>query len=902
MTPYYFRHILIVLFLINGLSFSKSLTSKIISAAKKTNFELKTDSVTVTVDNPLSKITQLDSVLFSPIEKFVEKTASKEMMYLNYLSNILPTGESRGYFHTVMSQVSGREHNIDSTCHDLSLDINTAVPLVELGNTIMTRNDKIKAQMDINQKCENFILKLLDARDSVAERYTFIHKDDTLSNVHSAQHEEPLIVHDPIADSISQYEKTMNFSYDPKSLAHNARKIPQLYPIEYEYHGHKARVTTGATILNSTGVQILNGHTNNYEEYPLLLAGTWSRSEYSFDASTLNLHGQNGMLILDNPQKMQDTTTVKINWIRGPASGNHFDLEFKRLLTDSIMFEFYGKSNSTDSTAKWSYANQAHQIYLATMQRDSSTIPFSGRNLKINNQTLSPSITFYLPNLILQTYFNYFYDKSDDAPNLEPVIDTLDNRYLASSFTAFGYQSKLKEKRYGANLKTHLLSSDITLHGSLTQMESSYSLPNELKGSYILLETNNITRYPSERLEFYRDSLGFNDIDESTTTEQTFSNVSVSIKPELPWFPSLYYQNEYQTVSNYLPYSPEFRTSPTTLSHYKELGYLEQDLSLFSIDSHRMQAGFSRNIIQGRSFLSPSISYDLTLNTNPVDPFFSLHGYYNYYHRAPSLKHLYMYNAARVSIPSPTLTPEKIQVVAADATVKRWGVTLTGGLRGEYVRDYIASTAYGSDSLITDTLLFEIRDEKYNELQYDTLTFTDKEDSIIVKTDTSFTYIVHDTIAFSQKNYGYAESVIAHMGAGFTLGNWAFYLERQIQLSNSLSGAKLQDYLDHIYSRNYKGHIIWTNAFVNDKLGLQIKWEWEWFNNRYTWARSKTQYAKRVQLNHYLVMDFEARMKISSFQLYLRIDNFNHSKYTTDIGYTPWGLTFKYGIQWNFSN
>ncbi len=814
--------------------------------------------------------------------------------FSEHISENVTDSAAKVYVHKlfkIVTDSNGVPDDLDTLCNEISNIVSTAEPLVINGTTHLTRSELIELQTKINKECVPFIDSITIILDSLTQ------------DKKEPQYPKIKEVHDPVADSIAQFEKTMKFSYDPKSLAHNARRISQLYPIEYEYHGHKARITTGATILNSTGVQILNGHTNNYEEYPLLLAGTWSRSNYSFDASTLNLHGQNGMLILDNPQNLQDTTTVKINWIRGPASGNHFDLEFKRLLTDSIMFEFYGKSNSTDSTAKWSYANQAHQPYLATMKRDSSTIPFSGRNLKINNQTLSPSITYYLPNLTLKTYFNYFYDKSDDAPNIEPDIDTVDNRYLVSSFTAFDYQSRVKEKRYGAQLKTHLLASDISLHGSLTQMERSYTLPSELKGSYILLESNDIRRYPSERLEYYRDSIGLNDIDESTETEQTFSNISVSIKPDSPWVPAFYFKNEYQSVSNYLPYSPESRVSPITLSHYKELSYIEHELSLFSVATQRIQAGFSRNTIEGRSFSSPSVSYDLTLNTNPVDPFFSFHGYYNYYQRVPSLQNLYMYNAARVSIPNPMLTPEKIQIIAADATAERWGVILTGGFRGEFIRDYIASSAYGSDSLITTPEIFELRDEQYSDkFQYDSIQTESGEDSLFVKTDTVYTYTVHDTIAFSKTNYGYAESVIAHMGAGFSLGNWTFYLERQIQLKNSLSGAKLRNYLDHIYSRNYKGHILWTNAFVNDKLGLQIKWEWEWFNNRYAWARTTTQYAKRVQLKHYLVNDFEARMKISSFQLYLRIDNFNHSNYTTDIGYTPWGLTFKYGIQWNFSN
>ena len=55
-------------------------------------------------------------------------------------------------------------------------------------------------------------------------------------------------------------------------------------------------------------------------------------------------------------------------------------------------------------------------------------------------------------------------------------------------------------------------------------------------------------------------------------------------------------------------------------------------------------------------------------------------------------------------------------------------------------------------------------------------------------------------------------------------------------------------------------------------------------------------------MSHYLALDFEARMQILSFELYTRIENFNHSIYMPEAGYTPEGLRFAYGIVWTFGN
>ncbi|MGL1937274.1 MAG: hypothetical protein OCD01_19765 [Fibrobacterales bacterium] len=719
-----------------------------------------------------------------------------------------------------------------------------------------------------------------------------------------------------ISDSLAQYLFSSAFTTDPKSPAHTARPHSTLYPIEYEYHGHKAEVRSGATILGVTGLKMMNGHTMSYTHYPLKLAGIWARSDFNYDPSTLNLNSENGILTPDPAITLLDTPVVKVNWLRGPASSSHFDIEFQRQVTDSILFELYGRSNSTDSTGNWNYANQTHQFYLSSvgylngMIRDSSSIPFSGRNLKIDNQLFSPALTFFLPNVRFKIYANLLYESSDDAPSIMPEIDTLtSNRFLPSSYSAYHYSTKTRETRLGAALQADILASQLHTEFSYTDLTHSYELPSVLNTTYILPESNDITRYPSTILDEYRDSLGYDDYEQNTSTEQEFYSISGSISPHHSLLPTLHYEGEYRAVSNYIPKLSIRRDAPGHLSQYSELTYLEHTLDLFQKVTQRIQAGYSRSVSQGSTHYAPAVTYDLTIVNQPTAPFATFHGFYQRYDKVPDVSQKYFYNSARLKYPNEKLLPEEIQVASGRVDLTAFDVKLSGGLRGEFVRNYIGSSVWDTDRLdstITTSIKYDDNNIPIEIPDYDVigdsikLNPNDSTQKMVTAYDSIVKETAHDSIVFTPKNYEYAETVIAHIGAGFSLGNWAFYLERQWQLSNSLSGASLKSTIDNLYRRNYKGSIIWSDVLVNDKLGIQVKWEWEWFGGRHTWARSKTKQAEQVFLDHYLVNDFETRLKISDFQIYIRIDNMNHSIYDTDVGYSPWGITFKYGVQWNF--
>ena len=100
----------------------------------------------------------------------------------------------------------------------------------------------------------------------------------------------------------------------------------------------------------------------------------------------------------------------------------------------------------------------------------------------------------------------------------------------------------------------------------------------------------------------------------------------------------------------------------------------------------------------------------------------------------------------------------------------------------------------------------------------------------------------------------------------------------------------------------YKGSIHWQNRFVENRLGVSVRVDWQWFDHRYDCTINELGEPELELMKHYLALDFEARMQILSFELYNRIENFNHSIYMPASGYTPEGLRFAYGIVWTFRN
>ena len=252
-------------------------------------------------------------------------------------------------------------------------------------------------------------------------------------------------------DSIYYYYEPLEFSHDFASITKSARKFNKLIPFEYEYPGHKGEILNGNSIMGNVGAELFHSGIQNYEHLPGKLGGYWSMFPFSFSPSTLNLYGQNGYLKLEPVINYIDTPMVELNWVvNGPFGNRNLEFIFRRNLVDSVYFEFFIRANSMDSTGNYRYADVTHQLYLGTMGRDSSTIPFVGRNLSVDNQQLSTSLIFQKPYGYHKLIYGRYKDKSDDAVSKEGVIDSL-ILFDIGSLSIDHYRNNVNETNFGYN-------------------------------------------------------------------------------------------------------------------------------------------------------------------------------------------------------------------------------------------------------------------------------------------------------------------------------------------------------------------------------------------------------------------------------------------------------------------
>ena len=90
----------------------------------------------------------------------------------------------------------------------------------------------------------------------------------------------------------------------------------------------------------------------------------------------------------------------------------------------------------------------------------------------------------------------------------------------------------------------------------------------------------------------------------------------------------------------------------------------------------------------------------------------------------------------------------------------------------------------------------------------------------------------------------------------------------------------------------------WGDRFVNNRLGVKVAWNWEWYPVRFNWAPQLNGLSRPVKLDEYLALDFLAQMEIKRFILYYQIKNFNHDRYAIEPGSHPPGVNFRWGIDW----
>lgn len=605
----------------------------------------------------------------------------------------------------------------------------------------------------------------------------------------------------------------------------------------YDISGQKSEWVLGTSILGAPELDPDHmGMGSIQTRYPSKLAGLFT-TRLGYDATALGLNGENGILFEERKGILVDTPITDLNWERPAFGGNALRLDFRRLVTDSVSLEFGLASHSDIDSKEYSYQNVTHSPYFS-LGRDSTQIPFAGRNIAMNSMHIQPILTWRFGFGKAFVKMNYLSLHNADNTNHQVLLDTLDK--AVRTFQTDPYVIDIHTVGYGAGIELYPIK-NLTLSTDIAYTEHEIeedSLPHIFKGVHEYEDTLGIP----QRDTIYHDTL------RATTYESILGGFGATYHMFLN--PSLKFKYEFLNTDN------TYNGSDTTKSYFqdRETGYLQLSDTLWNRVLFRTQTGMQRNSsVRNQVDYAPAYSADL-LAFLP----YHLRANVGFRHdnKFPDVGQLKIDETGRLAFHRKDLAYEERDRYAFNLGYQQREVFYGLGLRYENV-----------DNLIKPRWV------KWGHV------------------DTTNTY----EEVYTWTNIDNVNSLDWLLQLGFRLGNWKFFLERGQTLDRS---RKLID-TPELY---YKGSIHWQNRFVSDRLGVSVRVDWQWFGERYDCTINEDGNPELELMKKYLALDFEARMQILTFELYTRIENFNHSIYMPASGYTPEGLRFAYGIVWSFRN
>ncbi len=604
----------------------------------------------------------------------------------------------------------------------------------------------------------------------------------------------------------------------------------------YDISGQKSEWLLGTSILGAPELDAdFLGMGSIQTRYPSKLAGLFT-TRLGYDATTLGLNGENGILTEERKGIPVDTPVTDLNWERPAFGGNALRLDFRRLVTDSVSLEFGLASHSDVDSKEYSYQNVTHSPYFS-MGRDSSQIPFGGRNIAMNSMHIQPILTWRFGFGKAYAKLNYINLRNADNTNHKVLLDTLDKSIR--TFQTDPYVIETHTFGYGGGVEFYP-TRKLTLSTDFQYTEHDIELDSLGR---IFKKTHEYTDTLGRQLV---DSI-FYDTVRTTDYQSMLGNFGIAY--HTIFNPAIKFKYEFLNTDN-------TGANDTTHTYYqdREVGYLELKDTLWNKLLFRTQTGLQRNSsVRDSVDIAPAYSAD-------VLAFLPYHlrasAGWRHDNKFPDVGQLKIDETGRLAFHRKDLKYEERDRYTLNLGYQQREVFYGLGLRYENV-----------DNLIKPRWVKR--------------GYADSTNSI----DEVYTWTNIDNV----------NSLDWILQVGFRLGNWKFYLERGETLDRSF---KLID-TPELY---YKGSIHWQNRFVQDRLGVSVRVDWQWFGERYDCTIGENGAPELELMKKYLALDFEARMQILTFELYTRIENFNHSIYMPASGYTPEGLRFAYGIVWTFRN
>ena len=637
-------------------------------------------------------------------------------------------------------------------------------------------------------------------------------------------------------DSVYQSPNAIDPAPRETDAARYGIALTEIMQRTYDVSGQKSEWILGTSILGNPELDAMAmGMSSISRRYPSKLAGLFT-TRLGYDGSTVSLNGENGILFEEHKGSPVDTPITDLNWERPAFSGNALRLDFRRLITDNVVFELGLSSHSNVDSKEYSYQNVTHSPYFS-LGRDSTQIPFGGRNIAMNSMHIQPMLTWRFGHGKAYAKMNYFNLENADNTNHKVLGDTLDPS--VRKFQTVPYIIDIDASTYGAGIEIYptrklILGADVS-YGNHTIVQDS--LPTFVKGT-----------------EEHTDSLGFTRTDTTyydSLTETNYESILGGFNIGYRTFLNPFIKFNYEFTN-----AKKWGDDQITHKYFqdREIGYTQFSDTLFNMFWFRFQSGLQRN-----SSVRDQIDYAkaYSIDGQIMFPFhLSLGGSFKHDNKFPDVSQLKFNETGRLSFARKDLETEVRNRTTINFNYTQKEVFYGIGFRKEHVDD-----------------LIKPRWVKHG-----------IEDS---------TTAIED--AFRWTNISHIQTLDWILQVGFRLWNWKFYLERGETLNRSF---KLMD-TPELY---YKGSIHWQNRFVYDRLGVSIRVDWQWFQDRYDCTINEDGFLELEEMKKYLALDFEARMQILQFELYTRIENFNHSIYMPESGYTPEGLRFAYGIVWTFRN
>lgn len=604
----------------------------------------------------------------------------------------------------------------------------------------------------------------------------------------------------------------------------------------YDVSGQKSEWVLGTSILGNPDLDPFSmGISNVTKRYPSMLSGIYT-TRLGYDATRLSLNGENGILFEERHGIPVDSPITDLDWERAAFTGNALRLDFRRLVTDSVTLDFGVQSRSNKESKEYQYQNVTHSPYFA-LGRDSSSIPFAGRNIAVNSMHIQPMLTWRFGLGKAYAKINFVSLENADNTSHKVLLDTID--YSIRTFQTPPYTMDIEAATYGVGIELYPIKK-LTIGTGIQY--GNHDIELDSMGGIV------------SGVDEYTDTLGYNHSDTlyyDTTHIYSYETIlgDANISYATILNPTIKFEYEFLNTDNTIDYGKKTEHSSEYFQD-REVGYLQlsDTLGMFLF---RTQLGMQRNSsLFDEVDYAPAYSADLTM----LLPFhFRLNATHRHDNRFPDVWQQKFNETGRVMFAREDLKTEERDRSTANIGWYSREAFYGLGIRHEEAKDLVRMRwvkGYGMES---------------------------------------------PESAFQWSNIDEVETWDWMFQVGFRLGNWKFYLERGETLDRDY---KLID-TPELY---YKGSIHWQNRFVQNRLGVSVRVDWQWFDDRFDCTINENGDIELEHMKNYLAMDFEARMQILSFELYHRIENFNHSIYMPASGYTPEGLRFSYGIVWTFIN